>query len=174
MFKCQVLWKLFVFILSRRRSLFYDRWCHPVFLLIPCIFAVTAANMKSTPFVSLRDPTQQNSGKGSKRFFFLLVVWHRQLFHLYRSNCNLNCFLIHRYIYFPGFFLAVVFVSLQTHQYNTDFKIHLWKREGKYAFCKNWVNIHIYKSILLFAVSISARNDKQKQCDQHCTFHFFR
>lgn len=106
--------------------------------------------------------------------FFLLVVWHRQLFHLYRSNCNLNCFLIHRYIYFPGFFLAVVFVSLQTHQYNTDFKIHLWKREGKYAFCKNWVNIHIYKSILLFAVSISARNDKQKQCDQHCTFHFFR
>lgn len=50
---------------------------------------------------------------------FLLLVWHQKVFHLYRSNYNLNCFLIHRYIYFP---LVMIFVSLQTHQCNTDFK----------------------------------------------------
>lgn len=64
---------------------------------------------------------------------FLLLVWHQKVFHLYRSNYNLNCFLIHRYIYFP---LVMIFVSLQTHQCNTDFKFTSENRGSKYAFVK--------------------------------------
>lgn len=39
--------------------------------------------------------------------FFLLLIWPQKLFRLYKSNWNLNCFLIRKYIYFPVCFLRL-------------------------------------------------------------------
>lgn len=159
MFKCQVLWKPFIcLMLSSRRSHFYDHWCHPLFLPIPCIFSsAVAKNEKHFPLFSYGIPYNTTAAKDPND-----LVWHQKLFHRYSSNCHLNCFLIHTYIYFPVFFL-LLFLFLSKHTNIIQIlKFTSEKKGGKYAFCINGVNFHIYKSILLSEVSISARNDKQK------------
>lgn len=157
MFKCQVLWKLFIcLIISRWRSHFYDHWCHPVFLLIPCIFSGTVAkNEKHFPSFSYGIPYNTTVTKDPNDVF-LLWVWHQKLFHLYTSSCNWNCFLIHRYIYFPVFFLLLLLFLFKHTNIIQIFKFTSEKRGGKYAFCINWVNIHIYKSACFIC-----RNDRQ-------------
>ena len=170
MFKCQVLGKLFIcLIISRWRSHFYDHWCHPVFLLIPCIFSGTVVkNEKHFPSFSYGIPYNTTVAKDPNDVF-LLWVWHQKLFHLYTSSCNWNCFLIHRYIYFPVSFLLLILFLFKHTNIIQIFKFTSEKRGGKYAFCINWVNIHIYKSTFLFVGMI----DRYQQCDQHSTFHFF-
>lgn len=122
MFKCQVLWKPFIFVL------FYQDEGH-IFMtidvtLIPCIFSGTLAkNEKHFPLFSY-GITYNTTVAKDPNDFFLLLVWHQKLFYLHRSNCNRNCFLIHRYIYFPVFFL-LLFLFLSKRKYNTDFRIHL-------------------------------------------------
>lgn len=135
MFKCQVLWKLFIcLIISKQRSHFYDHWCHPVLLLIPCIFLdPVAKNEKHFPCFSYGIPYNTTVVKDPNDFF-LLWVWHQKLFHLYRSNCNLNCFLIHRNIYFPVFFLLLILFLFKHTNVIQIFEFTSEKRGGKFFF----------------------------------------
>lgn len=130
MFKCQVLWKLFIcFIISRRRSHFNDHWCHPVFLFTACIFSCTLAkNEKHFPSISYRIPYNTTVAKDASDFF-LLQSGNRNCF--ISSNCNQNCFLIHRYICFPILFLLLLLFLLkhtniiQVFKFTSEKKAHM-------------------------------------------------
>ena len=113
MFKCQVLWKLFIcFIISRRRSHFNDHWCHPVFLFTACIFSGSLAkNEKHFPSISYRIPYNTTVAKDPNDFF-LLWIWQPKLFHLKQLQSKF-CFLIHRYICFPVLFLLLLLFLLK-------------------------------------------------------------
>lgn len=64
---------------------------------------------------------------------------------------------------FPCFLLGIVFVFLQTHQYNTGFKVTSERRGGKGAFVKSeWPSTFTCQ----FLYFISWRSDKQKQLDR--------
>ena len=156
MFKCQVLWKLFIcFIISRWRSHFNDHWCHPVFLFTACIFSGTLAkNEKHFPSISYRIPYSTTVAKDPNDFF-LLWIWQLKLFHLKQLQSKL---LFDPQIHlFSCFILAIAFVSPQTHKYNTGLNSPLKNKGSKYAYCLNWVNIHIYKLASLF-VGMIGRN----------------
>lgn len=120
-------------ILLRWRSHFYDHWYHPVFLFIPCIFSGTV-NKNEKHFLLFSFGISSNTTVAKDpNDFFLLLFWQQKWFHLLRSNCNLNCFLIHRYIYFPVFFFAIVFILLQRDKYRF-FKVQLWKEQRQICF----------------------------------------
>lgn len=89
--------------------------------------------------------------------FFLLLIWPQKLFHLYKSNWNLNCFLIRKYIYFPVCFLLLFqFLSQHTNLIqilNFTFE----ERESKYAFVY-WVPLAFTSQFIDLNSAIESRN----------------
>ena len=104
-------------------------------LMSPCfslhclyIFMHVGQKWKALPFYFLQDPIQHNSGKGLK-WLFPTVNLATETF--ISSNCNPNCFLIHRYICFPILFLLLLLFLLkhtniiQVFKFTSEKKAHM-------------------------------------------------
>lgn len=122
---------LFLF-LSWRRSNFYDRQCLPDFHLhFLDIFKHSAQKWKALPVVFLWDSTtfwHKNCGKGSKWLFPTTNLATETIPSLQKQLESKLLFDPEIHL-FSCLLLAIVLVSLSTHKFSTDFKIHIWREK---------------------------------------------